>query len=428
MLGVILSIVFAILLIKTKGETRLVLFFAAVFFIPSYVTIISKPQLPAHRLFLLSFFISIWYHKELKGRFPLDKLFIVYFFTLLLINFQSGYLTTFYKAYKPLVFFLDSYFAIIVGYYGLRQCDLMNRKIVIILTAVFVYGIFTYFTGADPFRIVFPQDVDIMEEYLFGGRKRIMSTWSHPIPYVFICAVMFYLLVRMKSVWKYPALLCATFTIIFGGTRTALLSWVFMGAIILALGMSLKKYSTFLVSLLVIVVPLIAFVPEAQDKFSDLYYSMIGDENKVQSEGSSMEMRDAQMAGAIAITSQFPLTGGGIDYIQEQLIRGDIKTSNFTDENMLGFESYLYSLMIERGILGMVLEAFMLLSLVFFFIKHRKGKMDAAYGIAFTLGFYLFAIITGAMNAWMFPMLYAGACAWRCVSEEEPSEVKARGE
>ena len=120
--------------------------------------------------------------------------------------------------------------------------------------------------------------------------------------------------------------------------------------------------------------------------------------------GSSLEMRDNQTYYAMLLVAENPWLGHGLDYIQEGLGFG---TDNYVgDSNMLGYESYAYILLIERGFVGFYLELFIWFAILIFAFKNRKvDKESASLIIALIFGFAFFAMSTGTLDT-NIPILF----------------------
>lgn len=129
-----------------------------------------------------------------------------------------------------------------------------------------------------------------------------------------------------------------------------------------------------------------------------------------------MEMRDEQTYYAMLIVAENPVLGHGLDYISEGLGYG---TDNYKgDWHMLGFESYSYILLIERGFVGFFLEIFIWLAIIVYAFKKRKlDKEDASLVIAYILGFAFFSMSTGTLDT-KIPMLFMTGVALSKLSQK----------
>ena len=77
---------------------------------------------------------------------------------------------------------------------------------------------------------------------------------------------------------------------------------------------------------------------------------------------------------------------------------------------MHGFESIIYQLMIEQGIIGLITKLLLFISLIVFFLKKIKtDKNLSGLGLAIVTLFLTFSIGTGPLDAWPMSMLLLGA-------------------
>lgn len=391
---------------STTGETRYNWFVGGLLFIYSSFIVISKPQIPAHRFFVIAFLLSLIKNSEITWhnikQHPLFVPLLVYAVGLTLITFMSPYLSSFYKLYKPLMRFLDTYMIIMIGYYGTNNVKLANSKVSMFVIIVALYGLFSYFFSVDPYRMIFADFKDYYDDYFFGDRRRVAATWAYPISYGFICSILFYVFFlfseHKNKIW---VLLLLAVSVFICGSRTALLTWLFIGVVFM---FSILPKRDFVIFLLVFV-SISTILPPVQKKMHELTSSIAGSDDTA---GSSMEMRNAQLIASLGVAAQFPITGGGLDYIQEQMGFG---TDEWVDDgDYYGFESYFYSLIIERGILGVLLELALVIYLIVVFWRRRIFNNVCAYlGLGFFIGFVIFALVTGPLDAWTIAMFYLGA-------------------
>jgi O-antigen ligase len=74
-----------------------------------------------------------------------------------------------------------------------------------------------------------------------------------------------------------------------------------------------------------------------------------------------------------------------------------------------GFESYGYIILIERGIVGCIIEVIMMVSIFIYALQHRrKYKEEMAIIISILVGFIFFSFSTGTMGTFLMTMLFIG--------------------
>ena len=381
-------------IILSQGQKRLNWFLCSLLLIYSSILVIQKPHITAHRFLILTYWFSVFYHKEgsaVRG-FPFKSLLFFYAITLLISCISAPQLTIFYKIYKPFMLMIDTYLLLMIGFnYDSRQFIVTN-ELRIVIYVVTVYGLICYILQTDILRqILYP---DFLESYYFGERRRVASTWSHPIAYGYICSLLSLLLLNdyMKRD-KIVLLLLLAANIFVCGSRTAIVCYFVMLLTYWLFAYDWKRKFQFLLSALLFATLLLGN-NLFRDKVNDVVLSATGEE-KVS--GSSIEMRTTQTEAVMVVAANSPVIGHGIDYIHEVMGFGTDKWVD-TSYEFAGFESFFFSIIIERGWLGVAAEAMMLLFICFTCFKHRESKKASAFTISTILGFVIFSIMTGKLD------------------------------
>lgn len=401
---ILLSLICAYKIYSTSGETRYNWFIGSMLFLYSSIVILEHPHFGSHRLFVVAFLFSLIKKKDIQWsclkKNPLFPCLVVYLIVLIIINYNSPFLSPFYKIYKPVIRFVDTYMIILLGYYGVNNTNIANKRLADLLIIVTLYGLFTFFTSTDPYRLIMGDEKDYYADYFFGDRRRVAATWSHPIAYGLICTFFFYTYLSYGIIKnKILVLFLLVASVFLCGSRSALFVWLYIGSIIMFFVVSRKKTIIFLL----LFAPIALCLPPIQNKISDVIASIQGSDTTA---GSSMDMRGRQLAASLGVAAQFPITGGGLDYIQEQMNFG---TDEWVDEDgFYGFESYFYELVIERGAVGVLLESFIVFAITVLFWRRHKNKVPRYLGLGFLWGFVIFAFITGPLNTWTISMFFIG--------------------
>ena len=390
---------------SNQGQERFDWFICSMMIFASDIIVIDKPQMPCHRLLIICFWLSVLKNKENRGTvFPLKWPLIIYVFVLLGISFHSFYLSPFYKLYKPFVFLLDTYFLLLLTRYGITSENFHSKKIVNTLFFVMIYGVFTLVLRSNPIQNIIASafDMPLLDSYYWGDRIRITSTWSHPIAYGMVCGAIIYQFLPFYKERKVQFLmLLIAFNVFVCGSRTALAVLLLMGGVIVMTRYSLGRAIRQAIVIAMISFPVYLAIPLVQEKVNSVINTAQGKEDVG---GSSLEMRDNQTYYAMLMVAEEPVLGHGLDYIQEGLGYGTDDYSG--DSNMLGYESYAYILLIERGFVGFFLELFMWFAILIYAYKNRKvDKENASLIIAFILGFAFFSMSTGTLDT-KIPMLF----------------------
>jgi O-antigen ligase len=397
------------MMIKSKGQKRFNWCICAMLLLPQTIILIQKPQLPAHRFFLICFWLSVLLRKEYKGKkFPLMIPFIIYCIGFYLIGYNAEALQLFSKFWKPTSAIIESYLILLLAYYGTDRITVNTKPIIYVLYLVTLYGIFTLVVRTNPYLdlVAASQHVASLQSYCFGDRIRITSTWNHPITYGFICSLFFYAFLSYYKEKKVKILLVLlAINILICGSRTDLAAFILMGAMYIPMRFKASK-SIMVGSMTLIIISITYFtVPFVQDKIDQLINTANGTD---QTGGSSTEMRQDQLDASLYIFAQAPICGHGPDYVQEQMIPNqDIYTMQGLD--FYGFESYGYIILIERGIVGCIMEVLMMTSILIYALQHRrKYKEESATIISILVGFFFFSFSTGTMGTFMMTMLFIG--------------------
>ena len=401
---------------RKKGTERLNWFVGSMLLL-GYASFIERPFLPANRLFLLVFLLSLWKNHELQGiKFPLKIPFIIYLIGLFVISFNAAHLTLFYKIYKPVMLLLETYGIIILGYVSAKSAQCISKPIISILFIVLLYGVFTFVTHSDPYRfIISPQDADFMvNRYLFGHRTRIASTWSHPISYGFVCCVFFFVCLTARRLIgeKYKILLFLIVCSIFiCGSRTVLLCFLLMVLCYVMTMFNIGRQIKYISIITALGLFTMFLIPSVANKMENLIMTMQGVDD---SSGSSIDMREMQMEASLAIASQFPITGGGLDYAREVMGFGTDEWNNEYREELQGMESIIYTIIIERGLVGIVIELFIIGSILWYAFRRKVlDRIDVGMVLALGIGFIVFAVLTSPLDSWRLTMFYIGYYIYR---------------
>ena len=126
----ILHILFALIIIRSKGVKRLLYFLLAVFFIPANMRVIPNSLFLGHLLYSTSFLLSLLYHKELTyNRLkynPLNKPLLCILISCLLIGLLDEFQGPITGMWEGLKYYLKTFFLFYVGWFSLNT---YNEKI-----------------------------------------------------------------------------------------------------------------------------------------------------------------------------------------------------------------------------------------------------------------------------------------------------------
>jgi len=387
------------------GQQRLNWFLCSILLLYSSIVVTEKPHITAHRFFILVYWLSIFYHKEkdkIKG-FPLKLVLVIYGICVLLSCVSAPQLSAFYKLYKPFMYLVDGYMLLLLGYTFKNEGKIATNPVRISIYIVTIYGILVWFAGMDPIREMFDPVYD--PSYYYGVRSRVGSLWSHPIAYGYVCSLLTILLLYdYKKKDRITLFVLLAINVFICGSRTAIVCYFVMMSIYWFFFIDAKKKIQIGILGTVLAFFLLQYQP-FYEKIADTYLSASGNENVG---GSSMDMRTTQLAAVVAVSMNFPILGGGLDYVQEVMGYG---TEDWQDPNFefAGLESYLFMILIERGWIGIMAESLIIIFILLVFYKHRKtNPQEFSFALPAVLGFLIFAIMTGKLDSATLPIFLTG--------------------
>lgn len=427
MIFIIISLFCGFMILIRKGQKRFNWLICSMLLLASGITILDKPNIQAHRFFILCFWGSVLLRKEYRHqKFPLMIPLIIYAVGEFLIGWHAEDQTTFYKVWKPFAFLLDTYFVMLVAFWGTKNNSVNTKPIRNALFFFTIYGILTFVLRKNPIYFMeFPDRIASYSDYLFGDRLRTQSTWNHPIAYGFICSLFAVAKFRLLKDRKELILfLLLVINVLICGSRTALMSFILMSAIWLLMNYNASK----LINIGLWLIPLLfltyVVVPPVQSKIDDLVASAMGDSN---TQGSSLDMRQEQTESVLIIAASSPVWGHGFDYTAEKIMGDSQLMNQYTLQGLtlLGFESYAYGILIDRGIVGVCFELLILISIFIYAFKNKKKyTLESSYIITVLSGFLFFSLVTGTLDTWKMTMLFIGICMRRISDQKKMRAIK----
>ncbi|HVW15541.1 MAG TPA: O-antigen ligase family protein [Mucilaginibacter sp.] len=164
--------------------------------------------------------------------------------------------------------------------------------------------------------------------------------------------------------------------------------------------------------LVIVLFSSLVFIPKGRQIVSAAFSALTSTEQSYE-EGSSLDMRIGQLQASYDLFKKKPVTGNGLYYIKETLGFSRDWNQSKSDKDLYGFESYVYELLIEQGLLGIIGNIFLFASLFIFFIKNnisknRGTKKLSLLGIALLVAYLSFIIGTGDMGSFPVFMIVMG--------------------
>lgn len=265
----------------------------------------------------------------------------------------------------------------------------------IVIAIVYGFTIIIAFDGMNPYIMYLMQylatDVDFEKYYSAEGDGRIFgrisSVFLHPMNYAlflgFVSIYLYYCRKRINKVLLYILFLSTLIMTIVCGVRSVL-----GGLFVTLLYYILVKrnYKLLLYALVygLIGIIIVSFIPD----LSDYLGSMADIDNKKGDvKGSSIEMRLSQLSGSIDEASNNPFFGLGYGWTDYYL------NKNESHPICLAFESLLYVIICNSGILGIILWIYMIIK---YFITNKNMKLIELPIVNALMVFYIsYSVITG---------------------------------
>ena len=405
---------------QSKGIDRLLWFFTGILFFQHRIVLFTSPTVMSfHRLLIFALLIPELINlnklrSELK-EFPLRRPLLLTFLGLMIIGLFDNRLTPVLKFYRPLDLFIQTFFVTFLCYINFKKNEDWKKVVKFFLVSsiiLCVYGLYNYITKSNPIDTYISNSFNAYSSFdfyseVFDERFRINSFTDHPIYYGYLLGLIFILLfselLDQKNKINYLIALAFVFgNLILTNSRTPFLSF-FLGVIVYAATAFSTRTKIKFIFLGLLIGVCIYSVPLIKDKINNTIdiFQTGGSELG----GSSLTMRKKQMEASMQIFRRKPILGNGIYFIEENLgYSSDEDKSNSADD-LQGFESYIYIILIEQGFLGCVVNVFFFGGLIIFFLKRRQvSRKMAALGITVTTMFLLFSIGTGTLGSWIITM------------------------
>lgn len=431
-LSLLLGFIICFVLYKNKANSGGIFFvLVCIIILNSYITIINFPlKMPVSRWCTFAFFfIQLYCFKSRLYRnfyyFPLKIIIIICAISSLLIGILDPRLSLFNKIYEPFREITETFFLVFVGFLGIsKRGDLLRfrKPFLWVLTIITIYGLYNYIFKTNPYYEF------VIQNYFKGGeadtntrlnvlnyneayRYRATSTFNLSFNYGYVSALFaLFFLFCVSTTKKYNKLfICGIILGLIGAvlcaSRTVLLACLVSLLVYLLLNYSLNRLVKLSLMGLVFLFLAYIFIPAVSQSL-DNTLSIFSNDDQVA--GSSLSMRESQMLGTLKYFSQNPILGNGYGYINKELGWGDRDNASL-DDDMKGFESIVFQLLIEQGLLGLITKILLIISLYYFFFKNiKEHKSLAAFGISLVTYFLIFTVGTGALGAWPITMIFLG--------------------
>lgn len=397
--------IIVIILLFCKFEWGICAFVAYLFLIPTQTIYIEGWRLTSTVLHLIVFSLFLF---NLMKKKKIDKISYRFVYPFILLYILLALLIPIQINTMPFVLMINIWrqnimdsvliaiiitnLPLIAKSYGLN----MGYTLMICMLIISVYGLFQIsLQGINPYIIAYSEfsGVEFNESYALGdngGRMfgRISSLFIHPMTLgFFLSQSVVFLLFMMKKVPHFSIYLIISLVIILSivhGVRTTIATEIVCVCYLL---ISYKKVRYIIWTILGAYFMMMILSVLDSDAYNYVL-AMLGMGSEASSiEGSSVELRVNQMLGAFdAIGSNF-LIGNGYGWNQYyQVMHGDHPV-------LLAFESLLFVILCNHGILGLIIYATVFVKL--FQNNKRLFGEDKIYANAFLIGYLVYSLLTG---------------------------------
>lgn len=398
-----ITIIASLTLLSNKGIKRFLIFIVCISILPFGLEIV--PKLHAPRLLVIAFCLSIIFRKsDLKviQDFPFKKLLFVLFISHIAIGIADVRLNMIQSIYKPTIAFIESFGCLLLGYVSCTKCSdekSLFNVLNILAIIVSVYSLFSLTVGYDAYNSIFEGS-----DSLNGDRLRIASFFYNS--HVGGLAMSIYLLILLYFNNKYgkisyvqaPVILLFI-ALLLTGSRSSFLDFA-IGCIFFYIPVfftSRHKALKF-ISAVIIIGILSSIIGETIiSQFTDIFKDDGG-----KTGGSNFVMRLQQLYYSWQLFLEKPWFGHGFQYFWEviKIQRGDL------GDLLLGAESYIFILLIERGAIQILLITLFFIAMFRYFLKQKC--IESYLCIAITSAFLVNSIATGNLYKWIFVMPFIG--------------------
>lgn len=401
-------------------------FFTGILFFQHRIPLFTFPtDMGFHRFMVFSLLIPELanFKKSINDfrRFPLFYPLIIVFVGFLLIGLLDTRINLFLQIYRPTDLYIQTFLVIFLGYNNFKEEEdwpKLLKYFAICSIILCLYGFYNFVTKTNPYDNLISTSFNSFSSFdfyknIFDERFRINSFVDHPIYYGYLLGILFLLsfhaILDKQDNFRVIYLLSIVMTflnLLMTNSRTPLISFL--------LGMSFFILMTLHVKLK-IQIALLAIVfcsgmytiPSVRDKINNTID--IFQKGGSQISGSSLKMREMQLQTSFLLFQKKPISGNGLYYIEETLGYSSNEDKSMSSDDLQGFESYFYIIIIEQGIIGIILNAIFFGALILYFFKRKIISREySGLGLTITLMFLTFSIGTGTLGSWIITMSIIG--------------------
>lgn len=384
---------------------------------PTTALFIKNPSVSPQHIFLYAFFfIEFFKNRENFNKSIFSNLLIVP----IIISAVSYIFTAIYNsgiASKDMYYgvrdIIDGFGYIYAAFICGRQVDVyaFAKKLIPFVLVICFFGVIEILLGDNyPYRIInaaFPyyegsKDLNSSLSFVESWRFRTCFTTKHPTAFGTLLMSLFLFFSpyfkkkdpERKKIILVLALLALN--IVLCGSRTAMLCVVF--------GVGLFIYMKLKPMLKIIITGTIIF------SFSAILAILIENfKTNTDHGGSSLDFRTSQLLFSVAAIYNSPIFGNGNKYTSHVIFADESRASDSSGNDLGGLESIIFSLLIDRGFLGLFSYYLLLIWMFVLLFRYRDKLKGICGGYALMASGILFLTLSGTIgNSSSFLFLFTG--------------------
>ena len=416
-----------------KLSTLSKIYLYIIVFIPNSVAILNVPGIPlisVNRMYIF-FWILVFFSYLLISKKPRRKLDYPFPSPVIVLMTSFFFVSIFSPLFKSsmqysisilLEIFIPSF---IIWNSFFNENDMMNilSTMFYIFIGFALYGIITDAVSFNPV-------IEIIEKYFSTGGRKLVHTYSnkarlgelgraqsifpHPFLFGYLCSVMilyaWYFYYHQKSIQKKGFIvyfIMLAYAILATTSRTPILFLLSAGGVYWFLQKFIQKLKA-LFFVMLFSLGLIAFFPylsqfNTTELFFSIFEELLGQKSTI--EGSSMVLRLHQFEISKSIFFQSPIFGHGLTMVRKLVETGSVN-------GLHGAESFIFVLLIDTGVVGVLAYLFFYTSIIAYFGKRRSLALDsnsfhlANIMICIIIGHLFFIVASGDLGSFKYLMLF----------------------
>lgn len=432
---VFFHVISGLLILQNTGIKRLFYYYLGILYTPAVISIIPQSMLMGHYFYVSMFIISMIRYKEFNMQnfmsCPLFNALLIVFISYLLIGIFDFRHSAALSIYRSIQYYCGTYFPFFIGWISLVDQNREYRPLGIIKGAngncieflnfllpftllMTLYGLMTAFTHSNPvLDAVGLKDRFLMESSVGFRSFRVTSTCVSSSVYGLACATLTLVslfLLKEKTKIQIFAIGMLLLNVFLTATRAAIIPFLIGFIILIILFNGIKGLFR---NILLGVVVLLLLFPLLPGGIKEYMYEMMDSIVDVISPsgtggmkygGSNIDARTMQITTAMEYLEKKPLFGHGFGYYGEVLSQGKKHVE------LLGMESYLCFIGVERGLVNFIAECMFYIYVFCYFYRNRNVycKEYSEAGLSLLCMFIPFLVFAWVGGCWFYFMPILG--------------------